>query len=112
PPPRHFADPPPDPLGDLRHNGISERGKAVHPIGNPISHSTHIGLSRPGVGQPATAAFHWTAPDSVSRALVLPGGEAHHFLASLVVGVGQLSSASALSAARPSSLPLGPGRRR
>ncbi|HEX4304828.1 MAG TPA: hypothetical protein VHZ54_02220 [Solirubrobacterales bacterium] len=78
-----------------------------------MSHSTHIGLSRPGVGRPATAAFHWTAPDRVSRALVPPGGEAHHFRASLVVGVGQPSfSASALNTARPSSLPLGPGWRR
>jgi hypothetical protein len=46
-------------------------------------------------------------------ALSLFGGEADHFFASLVVGVGQLSrSASALNTARPSSLPLGPGRRR
>lgn len=30
-----------------RYYGVSEALKSVHPIGNPMSHSTHVGFSRP-----------------------------------------------------------------
>ena len=36
-----------DKLGDLRDYGVSASGKAVCPIGNPISHSGRIGLIQP-----------------------------------------------------------------
>ena len=36
-----------DQLGDLGDYGVSEGSEAVHPIGNPISHSTHVGFSCP-----------------------------------------------------------------
>ena len=38
-----------DQFGDLGDYGVSESFKSVHPLGNPISHSTHIGFSRPPV---------------------------------------------------------------
>ncbi len=36
-----------DHFGDLGHDGVSEASQSVHPMGNPMSHSTHIGFSRP-----------------------------------------------------------------
>jgi hypothetical protein len=36
-----------DPLGDLGHDGVPETSQSVYPIGNPISHSTHVGFSEP-----------------------------------------------------------------
>jgi hypothetical protein len=36
-----------DPFGDLGHYAISEGSKSVHPMGNPISHSTHVGFNSP-----------------------------------------------------------------
>jgi len=35
----------PDDFRDLRHDGVSEALNSVHPRGNPISHSTHVGFS-------------------------------------------------------------------
>src|SRR6185312_7710003 len=32
---------------DLRDDGVSEGLKAVHPSGNTISHSTHVGFNEP-----------------------------------------------------------------
>jgi hypothetical protein len=32
---------------DLRHYGVSESSKSVHPSGYPMSHSTHVGFSGP-----------------------------------------------------------------
>src|SRR4051812_45314160 len=37
----------PDPLGDLRDEGIAEGAQSVHPSGNPISHSAHGGFTPP-----------------------------------------------------------------
>jgi hypothetical protein len=34
-------------VGLLRDDGISEGSKAVHPRGNPMSHSTHVGFNAP-----------------------------------------------------------------
>jgi hypothetical protein len=36
-----------DDFWDLRDDGISEGFKSVHPGGNPISHSTHVGFNFP-----------------------------------------------------------------
>jgi hypothetical protein len=36
-----FDDGPADHFGDLGHDGVSEASQSVHPIGNPMSHSTH-----------------------------------------------------------------------
>ena len=48
----------------LWNNGISEGGETVHPVGNPISHSTHVGFNAP-----PTCAFsirelreYWAGP--------------------------------------------------
>jgi hypothetical protein len=38
---------PADDFDDLRDDGISEGSKAVHPSGNPMSHSTHVGFNAP-----------------------------------------------------------------
>jgi hypothetical protein len=38
-----FEDAFPEPLRDLRDERVSEGPKSVHPSGNPISHSTHVG---------------------------------------------------------------------
>ena len=35
----------------MRHDGITELLESVHPAGNPMSHSTHVGFNAP----PATA---------------------------------------------------------
>src|SRR5262245_33207425 len=41
------ADPPRDPFRDLRDDRVAEPSKAVHPSGNPMSHSTHVGFNVP-----------------------------------------------------------------
>src|SRR5262245_6785875 len=38
--PNHFEDL----VRDLRDDGVSESFKSVHPRGNPMSHSTHVGF--------------------------------------------------------------------
>ena len=52
---RHFGfrfdDRPADDFDNLRDDGVSESPKSVHPAGNPMSHSTHVGFNAP----PATA---------------------------------------------------------
>lgn len=35
----------------MRDDGISEGSKTVHPSGNPISHSTHVGFNEPPVAR-------------------------------------------------------------
>ena len=34
-------------LRDLGHYRVAKGSKAVHPMGNPMSHMTHIGLNFP-----------------------------------------------------------------
>jgi hypothetical protein len=46
-PPFRLEDCAADDFGDLRDDGVSEGSKAVHPRGNPMSHSTHVGFSAP-----------------------------------------------------------------
>ena len=54
-----FCDHPSDELGDLRYDGVSESPKSVHPSGNPMSHSTHVGFSFPPMlsGSAVATAF-------------------------------------------------------
>jgi len=40
-------DPLADELSDLRHYGVAEGSDSVHPSGNPMSHSTHVGFNCP-----------------------------------------------------------------
>ncbi|WP_288063596.1 hypothetical protein, partial [Herbaspirillum sp.] len=47
----------PDHFGDLRDNGISEGFKSVHPSGNPMSHSTHVGFREPCCPRHVSASF-------------------------------------------------------
>jgi hypothetical protein len=74
-----FEDGPPDDFNDLRYDGVAEASQAVHPSGNPMSHSTHVGFSEP----PATALsgklfrWYWLGPPL--------------FDASCVVGVGHIA---------------------
>jgi hypothetical protein len=43
-----------DHFGDLRHYGVSELLSSVHPIGNPIFHSTNSGTGLiPRTGSPS-----------------------------------------------------------
>lgn len=88
-----------NPLRDLRDEGVAEGGKAVHPSGNPISHSTHVGFSAPPTTEfrGGELRFAW-----LELPLLLP---------SCFVGVGKICRSASLTA-RPSSLPLGPGFRR
>jgi hypothetical protein len=46
-----------DVLDHLRDYGVSEGFKSVHPVGNPMSHSTHVGFNAPPV-----AACKFSAP--------------------------------------------------
>jgi hypothetical protein len=41
-----------EPLGDLGDEGVSEGSKSVHPVGNPMSHSTHVGFRLPPTSFP------------------------------------------------------------
>ena len=137
-----LEDPVPDPLGDLRDEGVAEGGKAVHPSGNPISHSTHVGFSCPGAPWARATAVGRSSPPlprrparaksgplgvafgvGQNRGLTAPerfclprlalflhlAVELREERESAWVGVG---TRSARSTALPSSLPLGPGRRR
>jgi len=36
-----------DVFGGLWDYGVSEGSKSVHPVGNPMSHSTHVGFKCP-----------------------------------------------------------------
>ncbi len=36
-----------DPFGYLGDDGVSEAAQSVHPVGNPMSHSTHTGFNCP-----------------------------------------------------------------
>ena len=47
---------PPDPFRDLRDKRVSQASQTVHPSGNPISHSTHVGFNEPLVPDAATAS--------------------------------------------------------
>jgi hypothetical protein len=64
----------------LRDDGVAEASKAVHPRGNPMSHSTHVGFRLP----PATAfsgklfRWCWLGPPLL--------------LASCTVGVGHIAT--------------------
>lgn len=62
----------------LGHDGISEASKSVHPSGNPMSHSTHIGFSWPPM----------TVGSSVFALGRLLSGLVSGDLKSLAVGVG------------------------
>ena len=39
----------PDDFNDLRDDRVAEASQTVHPSGNPMSHSTHVGFSEPVV---------------------------------------------------------------
>ncbi len=44
-------------LDDLWHDGVSEAAQSVHPLGYPMSHSTHVGFSAP---EPSDACTAWS----------------------------------------------------
>lgn len=71
-----FENPAPDKLDDLRDDGVAEGPKSVHPSGNPMSHSTHVGFSEP------STAVRKLSPPSLPEE---PGPP----VPSLDVGVGQ-----------------------
>ena len=43
-------------FGDLGDYGVAESSQSVHPRGNPMSHSTHVGFSCPPVDSGSTAS--------------------------------------------------------
>jgi hypothetical protein len=45
PPPFVLEDGSPDEIGDLWDDGIAEGAQTLHSVGNPISHSTHVGFN-------------------------------------------------------------------
>ena len=47
---------PTDDFGNLGHYGVSESSQSVHPGGNPMSHSTHIGLNFPPIADASVNA--------------------------------------------------------
>ena len=53
--PYGFNYPFPDPFRDLRDDGVSESSQTVHSLGNPISHSTHVGFNCPPFGEFSSA---------------------------------------------------------
>ena len=48
-----FYDSSPDPFRHLWHYGVSKSSQSVHPSGNPMSHSTHVGFNAPLVSSAA-----------------------------------------------------------
>jgi hypothetical protein len=69
-------------LDDLRDDGVSEAFKTVHPLGYPISHSTHVGFR-----EPPTSAFRGFVFLSIRLGPPL-------FFASCAVDVGSILTAS------------------
>jgi len=68
-------------LCDLRDYGVSKSSKSVHPSGNPMSHSTHIGFNCPPTTSPRL-----DLPRSVAESLCINArGVGHIFTASLIV---------------------------
>lgn len=58
-----YKDGPANKFGDLGDYGVSEGAKSVHPIGNPIIHSTNCGSGRvPRTGRPSISVVRQPAP--------------------------------------------------
>ncbi len=89
----------PNEFGDLGDDGISEGPKSVHPRGNPMSHSTHVGFNEPlsSAGDTMEANF-LRAPAPPHLHIAAPP------VLLIAVGVGIMVRLTA----RPSSFPLGP----
>jgi hypothetical protein len=70
-------DEPSNVFGNLRDDGVAEGSKSVHPLGNPMSHSTHVGFSCPPMasGSRAATAFSrfWGWPSGRRQTLWLRG---------------------------------------
>ena len=73
-------------LGYLRDDGVAEGPKSVHPSGNPMSHSTHVGFSCP------PTASRRVGPYRPAGSYGVPSGR--KFRARLEVGVGHNATAS------------------
>jgi hypothetical protein len=63
---QRIDDCPADNFCHLRHYGVSEASKSVHPIGNPMSHSTNSGLRRPPSGEGCGYFFVFVSPRSTA----------------------------------------------
>jgi hypothetical protein len=57
----------PDDFDDLRDDRVPEASQTVHPSGNPMSHSTHVGFNAP----PAIA-FASSSDDAAAASIALP----------------------------------------
>jgi hypothetical protein len=79
-----FENPPSQPFRNLRNYGVAESSKSVHPSGNPMSHSTHVGLRLP----PPSASFTAWGSEGLPRAKYLGA-----LLPSVAFGVGQVLAA-------------------
>ncbi len=77
-----------DKFGDLRDYGIAEGCKSVCALGNPMSHSTHVGFSAP---EPSNACKAWSRRSrDLSRPLLRVSDAGLLPLCIDVVGVGHM----------------------
>lgn len=90
-------------FGNLRDYGVSEPFKAVCSIGNPISHSTHVGFSPPRLPELTPSAM---PTDLGSEDCCRPGAFDIPALKSPAFGVGHIATAqpNLFGFARPSPL--------
>jgi hypothetical protein len=56
-----------DPFGYLGDDGVAEASQSVHPVGNPMSHSTHVGFNCP-------VSPEWFTAVASVMALLAPDG--------------------------------------
>ena len=98
--PRHNR--PPDHFDDLRDDRVAEAPQSVHPSGNPMSHSTHVGFSCPVLPGSITTPFKLPCDTSCVCDLLpnIPDPLWH-----TAVGVGHITAATAST-----KLPLRPFR--
>jgi hypothetical protein len=78
-------DPAAYPLGHLGNYGVAESSKSVHPAGNPMSHSTHVGFRLP-----PTCTTSGSAPCELGERCA-----PKNVRLSLTIGVGHICTATA-----------------
>ena len=82
-------------FGDLRDYGVSEGGKALQSVGNPINHSLTWGFMLRPMYVPCRRAFRRAAdPPQLSLSLAL--GVGHQPYALSIVGSAKLGRADAM----------------
>jgi hypothetical protein len=85
---------------DFRDDGVAKALKAVHPIGNPISHSTHSGFNRPPGSEPGV---QWITAAGSAESPLLPRWLGPPFAPSDARGLGQSRATRTCSKSLPGS---------